>query len=219
MYEPIIGQDYSIIGRGGFDGQHNVPGYAVPNWAPAPGLPPYPIQQFAVGEEPAMPPAPPAGMMWPPGYGYGFAGPVAANLNATASLIAAKDSALVVPNAWNRAHVGVLGYPSTTICPGETKKISTKSMPCLVKVRTIVIPEPIAAFLLVESFFLGKWALHVTSDPVPALMFSQNASNWLKLNPITLNPGVQATIEVTNTSNAKLTFHCGHDVTFVESDG
>lgn len=132
------------------------------------------------------------------------------------ALIVAKQSHIVEDRGPGRSYEELLGFPATKICKGDCVTIFTKPVPVLTKVQNLVIQSGPAPFLLIHSLKMGKFEMLVTGDPVPAEMFIPQASNWLKLNGLTLNPGVTASITVENTSGGELTFAGGFFTAVVE---
>lgn len=211
------GSPYDIIGRGGeFNGAYNNPGYPQPNWGPVPGYGPsigpmalaFGANGEAVVPEGGAPMAPmgpgPFGPWgYPPGYpcGPGF---VAPNGNFAASLIAAKESLLLQPNAWAKARREPLGFGCTCVEPCETVTIEAEPQ-VYFKPYRLVVPSSVAFQFIIHQVKFGKWNLFANGGAVPAAAFIETATD-IDFNGDTVQPSGKITLVVQNISNAKAEF-------------
>lgn len=155
----------------------------------------------------------------PAGCGDGGCGgqslvPGAGDPSLTASLIAAKNGFMLAPKCPTMAAKEFLGFPRTTIVAGDTVTITTQPE-VMCKVLRLVIPSDIAFQLLVHDFKIGKWSHLANSEPFPAAMIDEQATDVL-LDGMTAQANTNIILEVENTSNADLVFKAGCIVVALE---
>lgn len=205
----LIGSAYDIIGNS-LDGGAYGPGG-------------YPCGQFglAFGADPSTDPAAAAAMaaapapgqpVWHPGLRCWV--PATPNPTLAASLIAAKKSFLAAPRAYNKARINVLGFPKYCLKSCETITLVTQPQ-CIAKVDRIVIPSTIAGQLRVLDFKVGKWSLFANGESIPALMFSELATD-IEVNPDTADTSMNVSITLQNISKASIPLEIGAIVKCLE---
>lgn len=134
--------------------------------------------------------------------------------NLTAALIAARNGFMLAPKCPTMAAKEFLGFPETDIESGATVTIITQpEVTC--KVLRLVIPSSIAFQLLVVDFKIGKWSHLANSEPFPAAMVDEQATDVL-LDGMTAQANTNVLLTVKNTSNATVSFTAGCIVVALE---
>lgn len=133
------------------------------------------------------------------------AGSPVANAGEVATMLASRNSAMVVPRQVTKAREYPIGFPTTSVNAGASQTIST-SPQVPFRARRLIVPSDIAGSFLINDLKVGKNSMFATSNPVPARAFTE-VGVGVDLNLDTAQISQLIAINVTNTSGADLDFN------------
>jgi hypothetical protein len=112
---------------------------------------------------------------------------------------------LAVERGYTKARVFPFGFLADNNSPAGSPGSVTRRPQTPIKLQRLVVPSVIAPFFWITDIKVGKDSQLVGSDPIPAIVFQENAVA-VELKGDTANVGHDVTIAFVNVSGAQQRF-------------
>lgn len=111
----------------------------------------------------------------------------------------------VMDREYTRTGRRPIGFPLTVVAAGAASGAITTQPQKPFKSTRLIIPSSIGALFVVTSIQIGNDEMLMNGNPVPALVFNENAEDaWLNLETAQISQNIS--VNVTNISGAQATF-------------
>ena len=122
-----------------------------------------------------------------------------------AALALARNKALLTTRGPTKARYYPLGVPATTVAAGAAATIALRPQ-VPYRAQRLVVPSDIAGSFVITDIRVGKNSQFVTSDPVPARAFQEDASSGIEFGFDTAQVSMDLSIAISNVSLAQQVF-------------